>query len=31
MEIMFFLGEVIKNDVFNVASYLDLICELEEA
>ncbi len=28
---VFFLDEAIKNDVFNVASYLDLICELEEA
>ena len=31
IEIMFFLGEAIKNDVFNVAPYLDLIYELEEA
>ncbi|MED5604996.1 hypothetical protein VYE96_06190 [Fusobacterium pseudoperiodonticum] len=26
-----FLMEAIKNDVFNVAPYLDLIYELEEA
>ena len=26
-----FLGEAIKNDVFDVAPYLDLIYELEEA
>lgn len=31
MEIMFFLGEAVKNNIFHVAPYLNLIYELEKA